>query len=96
MLAAVEALVGGDGPTLGRLVSESHASLRDDYEVSTPELDALAAALEEGGAYGARLTGAGFGGCVVAVGPRDGAESILARGDRYPWSHVCEAVDGAR
>jgi galactokinase len=96
VLAAAEALARGDGPSLGRLLSESHASLRDDYEVSTPELDALAAALESAGAHGARLTGAGFGGCVVAVAPREAVGSILARAEGYPWSHVCEAVDGAR
>jgi galactokinase len=100
VLAGAKALSAGDGAAVGRLLSESHASLRDDYEVSTPELDALAAALEEAGALGARLTGAGFGGCVVAVAPRADAERVLAGAiERYgdePWSHVCEAVDGAR
>jgi galactokinase len=45
----------------------SHASLRDDYEVSHPRLDALVEAVLAAGAHGARLTGAGFGGCVVAL-----------------------------
>lgn len=67
VLEASRALVAGDGRRLGRLMSESHASLRDDYEVSTPELDALVTALEGAGALGARLTGAGFGGCVVCA-----------------------------
>ena len=53
--------------TLGRLLAESHASLRDDFEVSTPELDVLVEKLAEAGALGARLTGAGFGGCVVGL-----------------------------
>ena len=57
----------GDLAALGPLLSESHASLRDDYEVSTPELDLLVRILEQSGAAGARLTGAGFGGCVVAL-----------------------------
>jgi galactokinase len=48
----------------------SHASLRDDYAVSTPELDLAVDLLVEYGATGARLTGAGFGGCVVALVPR--------------------------
>ncbi|MDQ3979700.1 MAG: galactokinase [Actinomycetota bacterium] len=52
----------------GALMLESHASLRDDFEVSTPELDRLVASLRETpGVYGARLTGAGFGGCVVVL-----------------------------
>ena len=57
----------GDLVALGALMLESHASLRDDYEVSTPELDLLVELLVERGAAGARLTGAGFGGCVVAL-----------------------------
>ena len=61
------ALASGDLAVLGPLLSESHASLRDDYEVSTPELDLLVDILVESGAAGARLTGAGFGGCVVAL-----------------------------
>ena len=52
----------------GRLMAASHASLRFDFEVSTPALDALVAELSAvPGVYGARLTGAGFGGCVVAL-----------------------------
>jgi galactokinase len=61
------ALRRGDLTALGRLMLASHASLRDDFEVSTPELDALVDAFVEAGALGARLTGAGFGGCVVAL-----------------------------
>jgi len=61
------ALRTGDRPALARLFAESHASLRDDVGVSTPELDALVSALVGAGAVGARLTGAGFGGCVVAL-----------------------------
>jgi galactokinase len=66
--AAVEALRIGDFLTLGAVMTESHASLRDDFEVSTPVLDALVERLlRVDGVHGARLTGAGFGGCVVAV-----------------------------
>ncbi|MFM8863039.1 MAG: galactokinase, partial [Acidimicrobiia bacterium] len=66
--AAVEALRFGDFLTLGAAMTESHASLRDDFEVSTPMLDALVERLlRVDGVHGARLTGAGFGGCVVAV-----------------------------
>lgn len=61
------ALGAGDTAALGPLLVASHASSRDDMEVSTPELDALVVALVEAGALGARLTGGGFGGCVVAL-----------------------------
>lgn len=67
VLAMVEALGDGDRHAAGRLLTESHRSLRDDYEVSTPVLDALVHELEATpGVLGARLTGGGFGGCVVA------------------------------
>ncbi len=55
----------------------SHASLRDDFEVSTPELDALVDAFVEAGALGARLTGAGFGGCVVALTTLPRADTVM-------------------
>ena len=62
------ALRSGDLVAAGRLMAASHASLAADFEVSTPALDALVAELEAApGVYGARLTGAGFGGCVVAL-----------------------------
>ena len=67
VLAMVDALNRADLVTAGRLLHASHASLRDDFEVSTPALDALVGRLESTpGVFGARLTGAGFGGCVVA------------------------------
>lgn len=63
-----EALASGDLPAAGRLMLASHESLRDDFEVSTPVLDALVEdLLATPGVLGARLTGAGFGGCVVAL-----------------------------
>lgn len=65
---AAEALREGDAAALGRLMTESHASLRDDFEVTGFELDAIvSAALAQPGVYGARMTGAGFGGCAVAL-----------------------------
>jgi len=83
---AAVALRLDDRVTLGRLLSESHASLRDDFEVSTPELDRLVDLLVDAGAFGARLTGAGFGGCVVAVvAPEDRpgiAAGVCARYER--------------
>ncbi|HET8894868.1 MAG TPA: galactokinase family protein [Gaiellaceae bacterium] len=61
------ALEAADLPMAGRIMSASHASLRDDYEVSLPDIDELVAAAEDCGAYGARLVGGGFGGAVLAL-----------------------------
>lgn len=67
----------GDVIAAGGLMTASHASLRDDFEVSTPALDALATALvASDGCFGARLTGAGFGGCLVALAASDAATSV--------------------
>ncbi|MDY7042276.1 MAG: galactokinase [Chloroflexota bacterium] len=68
VLRAVAALRAGDLDTFGWLMNKSHASLRNDYEVSCPELDALVmAAWRVAGVYGSRMTGAGFGGCTVSL-----------------------------
>jgi galactokinase len=65
---ARSALLGGDGILFGELMNASHRSLRDDFEVSTPVVDALVEHLVAiPGVHGARVTGAGFGGCVVAA-----------------------------
>jgi galactokinase len=67
-LRVLEAAAGVDARRFGKLMNESHASLRDDYQVSIPELDELAGCLRDApGVYGARLTGAGFGGSCVAL-----------------------------
>ncbi len=103
VLDSVRALEHGDLVALGVLMSASHASLRDDYRVSTPELDALVAALTAAGALGARLTGAGFGGAVVAVCDADDVAAVGEAGmARYrsltglePRGFTCRAVDGA-
>jgi galactokinase len=77
--AGVAALRVGDVEAFGRFMVDSHTSLRDDYAVSGPELDALVdIALATPGVLGARLTGAGFGGCAVAVVTADQAESAAA------------------
>jgi galactokinase len=75
--AMVEALERDDLQALGPLFAASHASLRDDYEVSTPTLDRVVEAALAAGAIGARLTGGGFGGSVVAIAERERAESVL-------------------
>jgi galactokinase len=67
VLRTVAALRAGRVAGIGPLVSASHASLRDDYEVTVPQLDVAAAAAEQAGALGARMTGGGFGGCVLAL-----------------------------
>jgi len=69
VLEAVASIRAGDWPRLGALLDASHASLRDRYEVSRPEMNELVAALKRDGAYGARMTGGGFGGCAVALRP---------------------------
>jgi galactokinase len=79
VLDAADALRTGDVNRLGPLLLASHASLRDDYAVSTPELDLLVDLLVEHGAIGARLTGAGFGGCVVALVQRNHADDCVTR-----------------
>jgi len=68
VLRVAEAFERGDAATAGELMNRSHESLRSDFEVSTPALDAMvAAATSTTGCYGARMTGAGFGGAVVAL-----------------------------
>lgn len=78
VLEAVQALRGEDFATFGRLMYESHRSLRDDFEVSTPELDAFVEVAREAGAPGARLTGAGFGGCAIALVATTDANALAA------------------
>jgi galactokinase len=79
------ALRQGDVETFGRLMNASHASLRDDYEVSVPDLDTLVAIAQQAPhVYGARLTGAGFGGCAVAMVDADHAGAVAETvGRRY-------------
>ncbi|MEP7334767.1 MAG: galactokinase [Actinomycetota bacterium] len=90
------ALDAGDVRRVGELMRESHASLRDDYRVSTPELDALVELLVSKGAHGARLTGAGFGGCVVAIAPSARADAILETvRETYGAAWVVRASNGA-
>jgi len=76
----------GDHVRVGELFVDSHASLRDLYEVSSPELDALVdIAMSVDGVHGARLTGAGFGGCTVNLVRRDAIDALSeAISTRYP------------
>lgn len=103
VLDFVAALADKDINQLGPLLLASHASLRDDYAVSTPELDLLVELLVENGAIGARLTGAGFGGCVVALVQRNHADhcaaltlnAYQAHTGLVPHAFVVRAVAGA-
>jgi galactokinase len=104
VLEAVAALRGDDLERLGSLLNASHISLRDDFEVSSPALDQIvAAARAQPGCYGARMTGAGFGGCAVALVKRDQAEAFVpAVSAAYRRAsgleaviYVCRASEGA-
>ena len=104
VLAAADALARGDVREVGRLMDASHASLRDDFEVSRAELDTIVEiATAHEGCHGARMTGAGFGGCAVALVRRDGAERFAAdvardyeqRVGLRPAVYVCTASEGA-
>jgi galactokinase len=102
---AADMLLSADLAGFGNLMDASHGSLRTDYNVSSSELDELVALAKEGGAVGARLTGAGFGGCIVALAPLMGVDDVVASlwngywGDRDPGgvedSHVFVAVPSA-
>jgi galactokinase len=82
-LHAAEGVRASNWPTVGQLMYASHASLRDDYEVSCPELDAvvdIAQSIEpKGGVFGCRMTGGGFGGCTVALVQADKVAAISER-----------------
>ena len=77
---AVEALKAGDLVELGRLLNESHYSLRDLYEVTGRELDTLSAlARKETGCLGSRMIGAGFGGCTISIVKKSAVEGFIRR-----------------
>ncbi|MFM5885531.1 MAG: galactokinase [Novosphingobium sp.] len=80
-LAAAEALERGDLAALGGLMGGSHASMRDDFAITTPEIDALAAMMAAAldGHGGARMTGGGFGGAVIAIARRGAVDELAAR-----------------
>lgn len=86
VLDAVAAMKAGDLEQLGILMSQSHESLRDLYEVSSKELDAVVdIARAEEGVYGARMTGAGFGGCAIVLVANEYTAAVAAKiADEYP------------
>ena len=103
---ARRAMARGAAAEFGELMNASHASLREDYEVSSSELDELVAIAREAGALGARLTGAGFGGCSVALCLEPDAPRVVEALRRRYYAQrpafageavfVAEASDGAR
>jgi galactokinase len=103
VLDAASALQRGDVGRVGQLLTDSHFSLRNDYEVSSPGLDTLVdIAVHTPGVLGARLTGAGFGGCVIALITADHADrAVMTIAERYRQvtglpgaGSVCAASDG--
>lgn len=92
-------LLAGDDPRrIGPLLNASHASMRDDYEITVPSVDTLQEAAVAAGAHGARMTGGGFGGCVIALVDRDDAAAVAdacveaAARDGHPTPAIFQAV----
>jgi galactokinase len=103
-LRAAEAMRRQDAADLGTLMNQSHESLRDDYEVSSDALNAMVqSARAHSACYGARMTGAGFGGCAVAlIEARAADDFVAATSAKYqaqtghaPAVYVCQATNGA-
>lgn len=104
-IKAVAALKAGDLETFGKLMNESHVSLRDDYEVTGKELDTLVeAAWKQEGVIGSRMTGAGFGGCTVSIVKEEAIDDFIKNvGEIYEKEigyaadfYVVEIGDGSR
>jgi galactokinase len=103
--AAAEALNKGNLKEMGRLMAESHASMRDDFEITVPPIDALVEIVAEviGEAGGVRMTGGGFGGCIVALAPQEMIPAVEAAiAAKYPLAsglkatvYICRASAGA-
>jgi len=103
-LQATEAMRRGDATELGRLMNASHVSLRDDFEVSSDELNAMVVcAQQHETCYGARMTGAGFGGCAVALVHDEASQAFAERvtacyhsaTNITPHVYICTATNGA-
>ena len=104
-IQAVKALKNNDLETFGKLMNESHVSLRDDYEVTGKELDTLVeAAWKQDGVIGSRMTGAGFGGCTVSIVKEEAVDAFIKNvGEIYEKGigyeadfYVVEIGDGTR
>jgi galactokinase len=94
---------GGDPRLIGPALTASHASMRDDFEITVPQVDAAVSAALDAGAYGARMTGGGFGGCVLALVDADSVDAVTGAVERAyrdrrfdpPAAFVTAAHDGA-
>ncbi|PKE30534.1 galactokinase [Rahnella sp. AA] len=104
-LAAADALASGDLKRMGELMAESHASMRDDFEITVPQIDKLVEIVKEviGDKGGVRMTGGGFGGCIVALVPTEIVEKVRHAVEQqyHAYSglketfYVCTASQGA-
>ncbi|WP_145498215.1 galactokinase [Yersinia bercovieri] len=105
-LAAATALAAGDLKLMGQLMQESHISMRDDFEITVPPIDSLVDIVKSviGEQGGVRMTGGGFGGCIVALMPTSLVEQVRATvareypahsGGRTETFYVCQASQGA-
>lgn len=99
VLDCVAALESSDFTAVGALWTASHASMRDDFEITTPRLDLIADTAVQAGALGARMTGGGFGGCVIALVPEERVdavgEAVRATGHPEPGLTRTHAGGGA-
>jgi galactokinase len=105
VLEVVAALRSGADPRdVGPALTASHVSMRDDFEITVPEVDTAVQAMLDAGAHGSRMTGGGFGGCVLALVEADAADAAVraveaaydTAGFRAPTAFVATAADGAR
>jgi len=104
-LEAADALSRGDLSRMGQLMAESHASMRDDFEITVPPIDTLVEIVKAqiGEHGGGRMTGGGFGGCIVALMPLDRVDQVKAAvAEQYEAQtgiketfYVCKASEGA-
>ncbi|OKH76429.1 galactokinase [Mycobacterium sp. SWH-M1] len=101
VLDTVEALSAADFRRVGELFTASHQSMRDDFEITTPHLDLIASTAVSSGALGARMTGGGFGGCVIALVPSGSVDAVSAsvreamQAGGYPAPTIEPTVAGA-
>jgi len=96
VLQAVRALEAGRLAEMGALMNESHRSLAEDFDCSTSRLDRMVSCARRAGALGARLTGAGFGGSIVALCHADDAQGVIAALDRDYYSSLQIPPESAR
>ena len=96
VLQAVRALEAGQLAEMGALMNASHQSLAEDFDCSTSRLDRMVSCARRAGALGARLTGAGFGGSIVALCHADDAQRVIAALDREYYSSLLISPESAR